>query len=114
LIRDDAGLPLPGLLVRAGPLLWPVAKTDAAGVIELPLAKETTIHLLVLDEQGHRHSIALPPWVDVVANPVIGDQVITVPPVPWVQGRVLEATSRRPVVDALVWTGLEPGSASLT
>lgn len=103
-----AGEALPGILVAAGDLAWPVGQTGQDGRLSLGVDPSRHTQLLLFGEDGGRHTTMLEPSVD-------GAKVSRVlfPQPPSKSGRVLVASTRQPPAMAWVWPGHDPGTFSL-
>ena len=97
------------VLVRTGPLAWPVGFLESGQPLRFadPADGPRTLRLVKAD--GRRQTVEMPavagrdtPWA------------VTPPPSILFNGRVLDALSRRPIAGAVVWLGADPGTFALT
>lgn len=109
-VRDPRGEPLEGILVRAGPLAWPVGLTDARGHLKLDTGRETELELWLFAPDGRRQALTveLPAETSSELIPLVFEDPLRV------AGRVLDAASGGPMAGALVWPGYEPALAVTT
>ncbi|HYH47126.1 MAG TPA: carboxypeptidase-like regulatory domain-containing protein, partial [Thermoanaerobaculia bacterium] len=100
-VRDASGAPVAGLAVSAGSPAWPAGMTGPDGRLTLPVDGEGPFDLLLAD--GHRHKVdSLPAGR------------IDLPVLRRLEGKVLNAASRKPLAWALIWPGDDPGNVTFT
>lgn len=100
-VRDASGAPAAGVAVSAGSPAWPAGVTDREGRLSLPADGEGPFDLLLAD--GRRHKVDSLPAGH-----------IDLPALRRLEGKVLNAASRKPLAWALVWPGDDPGNATFT
>lgn len=103
------GAPRPGaspaVLVRAGPLAWPVGLLEAGRSVSFTAPADDSLTLWLETAAGRRQGTEMPaaagrdaPWT------------VAPPPSDVFSGRVLDEATRRPLAGALVWAGVDPGA----
>lgn len=109
-VHNPRGEPMQGLLVRAGPLAWPVGLTDARGRWTLDTGRETELELWLFTPEGRRQgmTVELPSETSTEPIPLVFKTPIQV------TGRVLDEATGGPLAGALVWPGYEPALAVTT
>lgn len=109
-VLGPTGDPEPGVLVFVGPSWLPSGTSDAEGRLTVATpAGESELVLLAAD--GRRATIALGPASREDAADVLE---LHLPAAESVAGRVVDAESREPVADAIVWPTDEPGDATMS
>jgi len=89
-----------GVQVRLEAFPVPLGATDAQGRIALPAGP---LKVRLLAEDGRRRTAVLG-----------ASSAVTLPPSVILPGRVIDASTRRPVAGALVWATADPGAFSVT
>jgi hypothetical protein len=100
-VRDPAGNPGSDIAVSSGSPAWPVGVTGPDGRLTLAVDSEGPFDLLLPD--GRRHKVDSLPG-----------QRIDLPALRRLEGKVLNAASRKPLAWALVWPGDDPGNVTFT
>ncbi|HWM94206.1 MAG TPA: carboxypeptidase-like regulatory domain-containing protein [Thermoanaerobaculia bacterium] len=106
-VRDASGVPLADVAVTAGNPAWPAGITSPDGELTLPTDGEGPFDLLLAD--GRRHRLELLPAASGAAP-----ARIDLPVLRRLEGKVLDAASRRPLPWVLVWPGDDPGNVTFT
>ncbi len=107
-IREASGAPVAGVAVSVGSPAWPAGIADRDGRLSLPL-DQGPFNLLLAD--GRRYKLESLP----VAGGAAGDPLrIDLAPLRRLDGKLLDAATRRPLAGALVWPGDDPGNATFT
>ncbi|MFL6197864.1 MAG: carboxypeptidase regulatory-like domain-containing protein [Thermoanaerobaculia bacterium] len=96
----EAGAPAAGVAISAGSPAWPAGVTDREGRLSVPTDGEGPFDLLLAD--GRRHKLDSLP------------AVVELPELRRVEGKVLDAATRKPLAWALVWAGDDPGNTTFT
>lgn len=104
------GSPVPGVVAAIGPLAWPAGRTGADGRLTLTGTPERPVQLYLFAPDGRRLRLDLTPEAGTGDKPLL----LTLPPPARSSGRVLAASSRRPLPGALVWPLLDPGAFTFT
>ncbi len=93
------------ILVRAGPLDWPAGLLRDGHPLSLAGPADVSWPLQLMTAGGSRQSVEVPasadherPWA------------VTPPPTVRFTGRVLDASTGRPLAGSLVWPGADPGA----
>lgn len=100
-VVDARGLPMPGVLALSGALRWPVAVADEAGRLGIPLPAGAGGDLLLLAADGRRLLWRI--------GPRAAAQVVVVPDLLHVTGRVVDRAAGGPLPGALLWPRDDPG-----
>lgn len=97
--------PSAALLVRAGPLAWPVGLLESGHPLSFAGPAEGPLTLRLFSADGRQQSAEMPapagratPWI------------VTPAPSGQFSGRLLDQATRRPLAGALVWLGVDPGT----
>lgn len=99
-VRAPSSAPVAGIAISSGSPAWPLGVTDSNGRLTVPADTEGPFDLLLAD--GRRYKLeSLPSAVDLPALRLL-------------EGKVLDATSRKPLAWALVWPGDDPGNLTFT
>src|SRR6185436_12580712 len=105
-VVDAAGKkPVPGVLVFLGEEHWCAGQTSAEGLFSVPVPegqKEASFLLFTEDGRFLQASLAPP------AKEEKGPQVLSLPALETLEGRVVSAADGRPIAGALVWN-MDPG-----
>lgn len=110
-LRDAQERPLAGAAVAAGSPPWPLGSSGEDGRLEIP-ATAASGPLDVLLADGRRWDVEPPPSAE--AAPEGQPLRMVLPPLPHLEGRVLDAATRRPLRGVLVWPGDDPGKVVFT
>ena len=103
-VVDRDGRGVAGVLARAPNLLVPLAISGADGRIDLPA---TGPDVVLSTADGWRHALPRPPAADAVVRVERGGPTA-------ISGRILDASGRRPLPGAVVWSGPDPGIHAVT
>jgi len=103
-VESAAGAPLAGVILRYGALAWPLAASDADGLLRLPPARAGREELLLVPPGG-------PPYPLPAAKGGAEAPELTarLPAAATLLGRVVDARTGRPVAGALAWSARDPG-----
>ena len=110
-VLSDDGLPMANVLVRFGRLAWPVGVTSGDGrlVISQPPGEAAALRLLAVDGRHQLDRLPAAPAVGLASDRDSTETFVLRSPT-LVEGRVLDAATRRPLSAALVWPGGDPGA----
>lgn len=97
--------PASGVLVRGGPLAWPLGFTGADGRLRVPIRGGKELAARLVTPAGDRQTVAIPAAGEGSVDPLMVE--LREPIV--LGGRIIERETRKAISGALVWTGLDPG-----
>ena len=105
-IRNGAGEPAPGTLVRLGLGRWPAGSTDADGRLSLAAPADRSLRLELVTAEGRTTTVSLLP--PTATTPLSAAEVFYLQRRE-IEGRVVGATDGEPLAGALLWAGGERG-----
>ena len=106
-VRDAKGRVTSNVLVRLGIEGWPLGRTDSQGRLQLPATWEGSLDVVLETADGRRLASRLGETSE-------SDELLELPEVAGVAGRVLRRRDRRPLAGAMVWTLHDPGRSTFT
>lgn len=107
-IREASGAPVADVVVSVGSPAWPAGIAGRDGRLSLPV-DQGPFDLLLAD--GRRYKLESLP----VAGGAAGDPIrIDLAPLRRLEGKLIDAATRRPLAGALVWPSDDPGNATFT
>lgn len=104
-VQGDQGEPLEGVVVVAGEPALPLGRTDAKGRLTVHGIGKERVFLHLFARDGQRRREPLPAGAPAGTGAL--RFVLSAPA--WIDGRVVDAASRKPLAGALVWAGHDPG-----
>jgi uncharacterized GH25 family protein len=111
LVVNPGGRPIAGAVVLATPSYAPLAISDAAGRVALPLAAKESLGIVVEDGAGARARLTLQP---LVPGERPRPQRVQLERTAALAGRVIDAESRQPIAGAVVYSAQHLDSWTLT
>ena len=107
-VVDDAGSPVAGAVARIGQAAWPLAVSDDAGHLDVPVPPGHDLDLLLVagPRRATHHHLAAPPAAAV-------PQTLVLPAVAELHGRIVDAAGS-PLAGVVVWPGDDPGAFVVT